>query len=152
MRSCVSSRASLLSVFFPFDTLHAAIAPTIFCQGTPACGFSNAETRSSGRSDFTPCTRLWSSMAGSAARRLITRICDPECAKRFLIGRNRFVTDQTRRRNSCSTTRSISFSGAGLPVHISNWRAPCCTNISRPLTTAMPRACASLSSGVSMGL
>jgi hypothetical protein len=33
------------------------------------------------------------------------------------------------------TTRSISSSGAGLPVQISNWRAPCCTNISTPVMT-----------------
>jgi hypothetical protein len=40
-------------------------------------------------------------------------------------------------RSECSTTRSISSSGAGLPVQISNWRAPCWTNISTPVMTAM---------------
>ena len=34
----------------------------------------------------------------------------------------------------------ISASGAGFPVQISNCRAPCCTNISRPVITGMPRA------------
>jgi len=57
-----------------------------------------------------------------------------------------------RRRSSCSTTRSISCSGAGLPVQISNCRAPCCTNISTPLMTAAPREWASFSKGVSIGL
>ena len=57
-----------------------------------------------------------------------------------------------RLRSSCSTTRIISDSGAGLPVQISNWRAPCCTNISIPLITCRPRDFASFSSGVSIGL
>jgi len=56
------------------------------------------------------------------------------------------------RRSSKSTTRSISASGAALPVQISNWRAPCWTNISRPEMTARPRALASLRSGVSSGV
>lgn len=57
-----------------------------------------------------------------------------------------------RPRSACSTTRSISASGAGFPVHISNCRAPCCTNISTPLTPGIPRALASFRSGVSSGL
>jgi len=54
--------------------------------------------------------------------------------------------------SSNSTTRCISACGAGFPVQISNCRAPCCTNISIPVTTGMPRPTASLISGVSRGL
>ena len=55
-------------------------------------------------------------------------------------------------RSECRTTRSISSSGAGLPVQISNCRAPCCTNISTPVMTAMPFCRARRRSGVSSGL
>ena len=88
----------------------------------------------SGREIF----RLWDQRdAGNLGRRGLTFFGTYTCA---------------RRRSSSSTTRCISPSGAGLPVQISNWRAPCCTNISSPLTTARPRALASLSSGVSSGV
>ncbi len=55
-------------------------------------------------------------------------------------------------RRAWRTTRNISSSGAGLPVKISNWRAPCWTNISTPVMMAMPAWRAMRMSGVSSGL
>src|SRR6266481_2124781 len=51
-----------------------------------------------------------------------------------------------------STTRCISCNGAGLPLQISNWRAPCWTNISDPRITCMPLARAILTILVSAGV
>src|SRR5260221_14533347 len=50
-----------------------------------------------------------------------------------------------------STTRCISCNGAGLPLQISNWRAPCWSNISDPRITCMPLARAILTILVSAG-
>jgi hypothetical protein len=47
------------------------------------------------------------------------------------------------------TTLCMSAIGAGLPVHISNCLAPCCTNISLPGMTSIPAARAALVIGVS---
>jgi len=41
------------------------------------------------------------------------------------LARLRSLPVYVRLRRDCSTTLCISASGAGLPVQISNWRAPC---------------------------
>jgi hypothetical protein len=123
----------------------------IACRRQRAEGLENVAARNHLDSTFPGETSR--ALSGRGDTRIAQKGCERQPSWRSWreIWRRRNY-DCARRRSSSSTTRSISDSGAGLPVQISNWRAPCWTNISRPLMTARPRALASFKSGVSSGV